>query len=98
MGQLYSHYIKWEKNIVVIFQICGAIAIFALFHDDQDTDNEKWEIQISTSKLILNRRNISKDILDNDICTLKIGENTVVIIHIYEARAIFLLFYDDQDT
>ena len=26
------------------------------------------------------------------------GENDVVIIHIYEAREIFLLFYDNQDT
>ena len=28
----------------------------------------------------------------------KMGENMVVIFHIYVARAIFLLFYDDQDT
>ena len=25
-------------------------------------------------------------------------KNTVAIIHIYGARSIFLLFYDDQDT
>ena len=25
-------------------------------------------------------------------------ENIVVIIHVYVARAIFILFYDDQDT
>ena len=28
----------------------------------------------------------------------KIGENIVVIINIYGARATFILFYDDQDT
>ena len=28
----------------------------------------------------------------------KMRENTVVILHIYGAKAIFLLFYDDQDT
>ena len=28
----------------------------------------------------------------------KMGENTVEILHIYVTRAIYILFYDDQDT
>ena len=28
----------------------------------------------------------------------RMGENTVAILHIYGARAIFILFNDDQDT
>ena len=30
--------------------------------------------------------------------TVEWEKNTVVILHIYGARGIFLLFYDDQDT
>ena len=28
----------------------------------------------------------------------KMGKNIVEILHIYETRVIYLLFYDDQDT
>ena len=28
----------------------------------------------------------------------KMGESIMVILHIYGARAIYLIFYDDQDT
>ena len=38
------------------------------------------------------------DLGDNYIYTLKWVENIVVVLHIYEARAIFVLFCDHQDT
>ena len=40
-----------------------------------------------TSQIILTHTNILKTTLDNDIYTLLNGRKTVVIIHIYEARA-----------
>ena len=38
---------------MAILHIYGAKAILLLFYDDQETEKEKWEIQMSTSKLIL---------------------------------------------
>ena len=44
MGQLYLYSTKWEKNIVIILHIYGAISIFILFYDDQDTLFTECEI------------------------------------------------------
>ena len=41
---------------------------------------------------------VSKSLWDNDGDTQQYGRKIVVIIHIYVARAIFLLFYDNKDT
>ena len=49
-------------------------------------------------QLIFTHKNIPKALWDNDIHTIIVRENIVVIIHIYGDKAIFLLFYDDQDT
>ena len=43
-------------------------------------------------------KNIPKTLWENVTHNLKMGENIVIILHIYGAIAIFLLFYDDQDT
>ena len=51
-----------------------------------------------SSELIFIHKYISKTIWDNDIHILNNGENIAVIIRIYGARAMFILFYDDQDT
>ena len=54
---------------------------------------------MGTSQLIFTHDNISMAVLDHDIHTLfKMEENIVVILHIYGARSVFLLFYYDQDT
>ena len=37
MGQRYTYSIKRVKNIVVVLHVYGAIAIFLLFFDHQDT-------------------------------------------------------------
>ena len=53
---------------------------------------------MSTYRLIFTHINISKGLWDNYIHTLQKVRNVGVIIHTTVARAIFLLFYDDQDT
>ena len=40
MGQQCTHFTRWEKNIVEILHIYGAIAIFLLFCIHQDTESE----------------------------------------------------------
>ena len=59
---------------MAILHIYVARAIFLLFYDDQDTENELRGIEISTYKLIFTHKNISKSILDYDTHTLKMGE------------------------
>ena len=44
MGKLFPYSIKWEKTIVMICHICGDVAIFLLFYDDQDTLSNDCEI------------------------------------------------------
>ena len=67
-------------------------------YSDQYTLSTECEIQMITSQLIFARKNISKALWDNDIHNLQNGRKIVIILHIYWAIAIFLLFYDDQDT
>ena len=40
MGQLYQYYTRWVKKIVVVIHIYGAIAIFLIFFDHQDTESD----------------------------------------------------------
>ena len=40
MGKLYPNTTELEKNTVVILHVYGDRAIFLLFYDDQDTENE----------------------------------------------------------
>ena len=48
---------------------------------------------------MLTHKKIEKALWENDILTLQDGwKMSVVILHIYVALAIFLLFCDDQDT
>ena len=83
---------------MVILHIYGARAIFLLFYDDQDTENELCKIQTSTSQLIFTHK-IYQSLYGKMIFIhYIIGGNTVVNIHIHGDRAIFLLFYDDQDN
>ena len=55
--------------IVVILHFYGAIAIFLLFCDNQDTESESREIEISVAGPIFTHK-ISKDPWDNDIHNL----------------------------
>ena len=41
MGKFYKYSTEWEGTIVIILHIYGAIAIFLLFYDDQDTLSTK---------------------------------------------------------
>ena len=98
MGQLHPYSTIWEKNRVAILHIYGARAILLLFCDLQDTEFELYEIEISISQPIFIHKKISKDLWDNDIHALQYGRKIVIIIHIYGALAIFLLFCNHQDT
>ena len=60
---------------MIIIHIYGAIAIFLLFYDDQDTLSTKCEIQMTISQIIFTNKNISKDLWDNGIHNLQNGIN-----------------------
>ena len=98
MGQQYPYPTKWEKNIVVIIHIYGAIAIFLLFCVHKDTGSESCEIEISVTGPIFAQKKIVKALWDSDIYTLKMGENNVIFLRINGTITIFLLFCDHQDT
>ena len=48
-------------------------AIFLLFCDHQDTESEPCEIEMSISKPIFTKKNISKDLWNNNINTIQDG-------------------------
>ena len=52
MGKIYIFSSRWEKNIVAILHFYGDRAIFLLFWDNQDTEPDLYEIEISISKPI----------------------------------------------
>ena len=83
---------------MVILHIYGDRPIFLLFYDDQDTETEEWEMQMSTSQLIFTHKNTPKAPWKTYNNTLQNGRKTGKILHTYGDRGIFLLFYDDQDT
>ena len=75
---------------MVFIHIYGARAIFLLFYDNQDTEFESTNI--NTEKEI-------KGYMGQRYPYPKIWvKNIMVVIHIYGARVIFVLFYDHQDT
>ena len=56
-----------------------------------------WNINehISTN---IHHKNTPKNIWNNDTHTIKNGKTIVVILYIYQDRAIFVLSYDNKDT
>ena len=58
------------ENTVVILHNYGARTISLLFYGDQGTENEYWEIKMSTNKPIFTHKIISKALLDNNIHTI----------------------------
>ena len=83
---------------MAILHIYGARDTFHLFCDNQDTQSESCEIEMSISQPIFTHKKISKYIWYKDIHTMQDGRKNVAVIHIYGARDIYLLFCDHQDT
>ena len=73
IGRLYPYSTRWEHNIVAIFHIYGARAVFLLFCDHQDTESESYETEMSISKPIFNNENASKSLWYKGIYTLQDG-------------------------
>ena len=97
-GKLYLYSTKWEKSIVIILHIYGDRSIFLLFNDYQDTLSTEWNINDNFSTNI-HQLKYTKGYMGQWYShSTKWDKYTVVIIHIYGARAIILLFNDDQDT
>ena len=97
MGKLYPYSKKCGGNNVDI-PFFGDIAIFLLFCDDEDILSIECEIWMTISQLIFTHK-IYQRLFGTMITTIyKMGKNAMEILHIYGARAIFLLFYYDQGT
>ena len=71
------------KYIVVILHIHGAVAIFILFCDHKDTESESCEMDIGVTGPIFPKKMTSKDLWDVIYILYKMGENILVILHIY---------------
>ena len=93
MGKWYPYSTRWVKNIAVILHVFGALAIFLLFYDDQDTESESWEMEIGVVGPILNHKNKMKCSMGQLYpYSTKWGKTVVVILLIYEARDILYYF------
>ena len=64
---------KMEEKVIVIIHIYGAIAIFLLFFDDQDTESESWEMEIGVDVPIVTHTKSSKALWDKYVHTLQNG-------------------------
>ena len=73
---------------MVILRIYGALAIFPLFCDHQDTESEAWGIEIGVDEPIFTRGNTKISMGQRYPCHTIWGK-IVAINHIHGARAIF---------
>ena len=96
-SQRYLYHNIWKKHIVAIIHIYGARAILLLLYDNLDTESQSRDIIIDVSGPILTHKNI-KASMGQQYIYHTIWEKIVAILHIYGARAIFLLFGDHQDS
>ena len=77
---------------VVILHVYGALVIFILFYDDQDTESGSREMKIGVSGQIFTQKNV-KVSLGKPYPYPKIWDKSiVVIIHLHGARAMFYYF------
>ena len=76
---------------MVLLHICGALDIFLLFCDQQDTESNKSEMEVGVAGPILTQK---KQRLYGQMMSIlyKMGENIVTFLHIYGARAIYYYF------
>ena len=85
-------------NIVVIIHIYGARTILILFSNHQGKKSESREIERGVAGPITTRKNIKGSMGQRYQFSTRWEQNIVATIHIYRAKAIFLLIYDNQDT
>ena len=69
-----------------------------LICDHQDSELDSCGTRMSTSQPLLTNKKITKALWDSVYKLYKMGEKIVIFLHIYGARANFLLFYDHQET
>ena len=71
MGQKYPHCTIFKKHFVVVIYNYGALYIFLLCFDHQDTESESWEMEIGVDGTILTQTNTSKALWDINIHSLQ---------------------------
>ena len=92
MGQRYPYPTRWEKIILVIIHIYGALAIFILLYDNKDNESESGYLEIGVSVPISTHKN-TKDSMGQKYPYSTIWEkNVVATLHIHGARAISYYF------
>ena len=72
--------------------------MLVLFCDHQETESESREIEIGVSGPILTHKKIKRSTGQRYIYSTRWVKNIVAILHIYGARAIFLLLCNHQDN
>ena len=56
--QWYPYSTIWEQNIVVIIHIYGALAMFLLFCDHQETESKQYEMESAVDGPRFTKNNI----------------------------------------
>ena len=83
---------------MVSIHIYGARFSLILFCDNQDTESESCEIEMSNYQPIFTHEKTSKVLSDKNNHTLQDVETIVVILHVYGALVVFLIFLDNEET
>ena len=90
--------INMGKNIVAIIHNYRDRAISLLYCNHRDTEYDLWEMEIGVAWPIYNQKNIKATMGQQYSDPTRQDTYIVANIHIYGARANFLLLYDHQDT
>ena len=86
------------KKIVVILHIYGALAIFLLFCNHKDSEFESRDMEFVQLDQYLPEKYLKGSMGQQYPHFTRWEKNIVEILHIYGARAVLLLFYNNQDT
>ena len=83
---------------MIVIHIYGAGDIFLLFYDNQDTGSKSPDVGNGVDGWIFTHKNIKGSMGQQYQYSTRREQNIVVILHIYGALYIYLLFYYHQDT
>ena len=86
------------ETIMVVLHIYGALAIILLFCDHPDTGYKSSKMKIGVAEPILTQKREKKPLGQRYQYSTRWGNNIMVVLPVCGDLAIFLLFFNHQDT
>ena len=98
MGYLYglnsTYFQMWRQfSLFFVLRFSTFVFLILLFCDQQDTGSESCDIKIIIYQKMITHKNIPKDLLDNDIHTIKYGRKILWYFFIFIELELFYYYF-----